>query len=115
MQQHQRAGQNALSGPFQFLASTPLRTNLTKSSPSLRVELVIVGFVPRAGRVLKYGYKLVGWCRWGESGTPPGLLRKVPMSETVQTRTPGGLLDHKVATGGQPGGAMLPRGHRAGR
>jgi len=66
MQQHQRAGQNALCGPF--ISATPLCANLTKSSPSLRVELV-VGFVPRAGRVLMYGYILVGWCRWGESGT----------------------------------------------
>jgi len=95
MQQHQRAGQNALSGPFlsstplrinlnltksspslsvelvvalsgPFLSSTPLRINLTKSSPSLSVELV-VGFVPRTGRVLKYGYILVDWCRWGEN------------------------------------------------
>jgi len=69
MQQHQRAGQNALSGPH--FSATPLRTNLTKCSPSLRVELV-VGFVPRAGRVLTYGYMLVGWCRWGEPGTLAG-------------------------------------------
>jgi len=39
VRQHQCAGQNALFGPF--LSATPLRTNLTKSSPSLRAELVV--------------------------------------------------------------------------
>jgi len=79
MQQHQRAGQNALSGPF--LSSTPLRTNLTKRSPSLTVELV-VGFVPRAGRVCVevwvYTRRLVPLGRVWDFR----LLRKVPMSET---------------------------------
>ena len=36
-----------------------------------------------------YGYIPVSWCRLGERAWDPGLLRKVPVSETVQIRTPG--------------------------
>jgi len=88
MQQHQRAGQNALSGPFFSATPLPLRTNLTKCGPSLRAELV-VGFVPRAGRVLRYGLLSAGRraCRrvcWGGAGEcscgAPAMARHLSLS-----------------------------------